>query len=53
LTVDKDGKVIAVPVTVAGSDGDRAILKEGPPPGTLVVAEPDEARPGEHVKAKE
>ncbi len=53
LTVDKDGKVMAVPVTVAGSDGDRAILKQGPPPGTLVVATPDEARPGEHVQAKQ
>jgi HlyD family secretion protein len=53
LTVDKDGKVASAPVTVSGSDGDRAILKEGPPAGTLVVATPDDVRPGEHVKAKD
>ncbi len=53
LTVDKDGKVTAVPVTVAGSDGDRAILKQGPPPGTLVVATPADVRAGDHVKARE
>jgi RND family efflux transporter MFP subunit len=53
FTVDKDGKVVPVPVLVAGSDGDRAILQQGPPPGTLVVAAPGEVRPGEHVQAKQ
>jgi RND family efflux transporter MFP subunit len=53
LAVDKEGAVTGVPVTVAGSDGDRMVLASGPAAGTMVVASPEGIRPGSRVKAQE
>ncbi|MHB8416918.1 MAG: efflux RND transporter periplasmic adaptor subunit [Myxococcales bacterium] len=53
LTVEKDGRVAAVPVTIEGSDGDRRVLSAGPPGGTMVVASPSGITPGDHVKTQE
>jgi len=50
LTVDKDGRVKAVSVVTAGADGDRVILKEGPPAGTTVVANPDGIKAGDRIE---
>jgi RND family efflux transporter MFP subunit len=53
LTVDKEGIVSVVPVTVAGSDGDRMVLAAGPPAGTMVVAAPEGVHSGDRVKSEE
>jgi HlyD family secretion protein len=53
LTVDKEGLVAMVPVTVAGSDGDRVVLSAGPSAGTMVVATPEGIRAGDRVKSED
>ena len=52
LTVDKDGRVKAVKVVTAGADGDRVVLKEGPPAGTTIVTHPDGIKSGDRIQQK-
>jgi RND family efflux transporter MFP subunit len=50
LTVDKDGHVKAEKIVTAGADGDRMVLKEGPPAGTTIVARPDGIKSGDRIQ---
>ena len=52
LTVDKDGRVKVVKVVTAGADGDRMVLKEGPPAGTTIVTHPDGIKSGDRIQQK-
>jgi HlyD family secretion protein len=49
LTVAKDGRVGAARIATAGTDGDRVVLREGPPAGTTIVANPAGIRPGDRI----
>jgi hypothetical protein len=50
LTIDSKGVLQAAHVVVGSNDGDRVILKEAPPAGTLVVQNPDGLKPGRRAK---
>jgi RND family efflux transporter MFP subunit len=53
LTVGKNGRLDSVHVVVGGSDGDRVVLKEGPPAGAMVVQNPEGLSPGRLVKPQQ
>jgi hypothetical protein len=53
LTVGTKGRLEAVHVVVGGSDGDRVVLKEGPPAGAMVVQSPEGLSPGRLVKPQQ
>jgi HlyD family secretion protein len=53
LTVGPNGRLVAVRIVLGGSEGDRVVLKEGPPAGTAVVQNPDGLKPGQFVKAQQ
>jgi RND family efflux transporter MFP subunit len=48
--IDKTGVVIASPIKVLGSDGDRAVIDSTLPAGTEVISEPAKVKPGDRIE---
>lgn len=53
VVLEKDGRVRAVSVVTAGTDGDRVVLRDGPPAGTSIVVAPEGLHPGDRVQAQQ